>query len=128
MASVAPEQTVLPSLPTPVDNVMVLFGATGDLAKRKLLPGLFHLYELGLMPERFRIVGTSRSELTDGEFRKLARTVIEMPHRASLADDRVEQFAKLLSYAKTTPGLAAVVGSVAVAREETGAEAVLHYL
>ena len=128
MGSVAPVQTVLPSLPTPVDNVMVLFGATGDLAKRKLLPGLFHLYELGLLPERFRIVGTSRSELSDGEFRQLARTVIEMSHRASLADDHVEQFAKLLSYAKTTPGLAAVVASVADAREETGAEAVLHYL
>ena len=36
---------------TPSDRVLVLFGATGDLAARKLLPGLFHLYRVGLMPE-----------------------------------------------------------------------------
>src|ERR1700733_7121285 len=38
-------------------QVMVLFGATGDLARRKLLPGLFHLAQAGLLPE-YRIVGT----------------------------------------------------------------------
>ena len=43
----------------------MLFGATGDLARRKLLPGLFHLAEAGLMPERFRIIGTTRRELAD---------------------------------------------------------------
>ena len=43
----------------PDDHVIVMFGATGDLAKRKLLPGLFHLAEVGLMPERYRIVGTA---------------------------------------------------------------------
>ena len=46
------ERAASRSGPTPADTVIVLFGATGDLAKRKLLPGLFHLYELGLMPER----------------------------------------------------------------------------
>ena len=39
------------------DCVIVIFGANGDLARRKLLPGLFHLQQEGLMPERFRIVG-----------------------------------------------------------------------
>ena len=44
----------------PVDpHVIVLFGITGDLAKRKLLPGLMHLCEAGLMPE-FRLIGASR--------------------------------------------------------------------
>ena len=47
-------------VPTPDDHVVVLFGATGDLAKRKLLPGLFHLFEAGLLPAGYRIVGTSR--------------------------------------------------------------------
>jgi glucose-6-phosphate 1-dehydrogenase len=45
---------------TPTDRVLVLFGATGDLAARKLLPGLFHLYRVGLMPEQFRIIGSGR--------------------------------------------------------------------
>ncbi len=48
---------------TPDNHVIVLVGATGDLARRKLLPGLFHLSEAGLLPERFRIVATSRASL-----------------------------------------------------------------
>ncbi|MDA8385880.1 MAG: glucose-6-phosphate dehydrogenase, partial [Actinomycetota bacterium] len=38
----------------PDSAVLVLFGASGDLAKRKLIPGLYHLYRAGLMPENFR--------------------------------------------------------------------------
>ena len=40
------------STPRPDDHVIVMFGATGDLARRKLLPGLFRLAVAGLMPER----------------------------------------------------------------------------
>ena len=53
----------------PADLVIVLFGATGDLAKRKLLPGMFHLARVGLMPQRFRIIGTARTASTSSEFR-----------------------------------------------------------
>ena len=45
--------------PRPDDHVIVLFGATGDLAKRKLLPGLFHLHAAGLLPHEYRIIGSS---------------------------------------------------------------------
>ena len=58
--------------PIPDDLVIVLFGATGDLARRKLLPGLFRLTQAGLAPERLRIVGAGRHELSDQEFRRLA--------------------------------------------------------
>jgi glucose-6-phosphate 1-dehydrogenase len=37
----------------------VVFGATADLARRKLLPGLFHLAAVGLMPDRYRIIGAT---------------------------------------------------------------------
>lgn len=62
----------------PEDHVIVLFGATGDLARRKLLPGLFHLARAGLLPERYRIVGsaTPRSALSDDAFRKHARDAV----------------------------------------------------
>ena len=43
----------------PDPHVVVVFGATGDLAKRKLLPGLFHLARAGLLPERYRIIGSA---------------------------------------------------------------------
>ena len=50
--------------------MIVLFGATGDLAKRKLLPGLLHLSRAGLVPD-CRIVGTSLDDLDDDGFRAL---------------------------------------------------------
>ena len=57
----------------PEDHVIVLFGALGDLARRKLLPGLFHLDRAGLMPERYRIIGTSRKGGSEADFRKVAQ-------------------------------------------------------
>ena len=45
--------------PRPDNHVIVLFGATGDLAKRKLLPGLFHLHAAGLLPNRGRSPSSS---------------------------------------------------------------------
>jgi glucose-6-phosphate 1-dehydrogenase len=55
---------------------LVIFGATGDLARRKLLPALYNLAHEGGLPERFNLVGTSRSELTDAEFAKEAAEAI----------------------------------------------------
>ena len=52
-------------------HVIVLFGATGDLASRKLLPGLLHLAMTGMMPD-YRIVGSSTSTLTDTQARQLS--------------------------------------------------------
>jgi glucose-6-phosphate 1-dehydrogenase len=108
--------------------VIVLFGATGDLSQRKLLPGLFHLYEIGLMPERFRIVGTSRHGLSDDEFRALARSAIGNSDRSSPAGDSVEGFVKLLSHAPTTDGLPELAAAVTAAKQQIGAKSVLHYL
>ena len=44
---------------------IVIFGASGDLTVRKLIPALFHLYKDGQMPEPFRVVGFARREKTD---------------------------------------------------------------
>jgi glucose-6-phosphate 1-dehydrogenase len=58
----------LPVHPT----ALVIFGATGDLAQRKLLPALYNLAHEGALPERFALVGNARSEMTDEEFRQMA--------------------------------------------------------
>ena len=58
----------LPVHPT----ALVIFGATGDLAKRKLLPALYNLAHEGALPERFALVGNARSEMDDDEFREMA--------------------------------------------------------
>ncbi|WP_234035603.1 glucose-6-phosphate dehydrogenase [Erythrobacter insulae] len=56
---------------------LLLFGATGDLARRMLLPSLCALDADGLLPETLRIVGTARSEIGDSEFRDMAREALE---------------------------------------------------
>jgi glucose-6-phosphate 1-dehydrogenase len=82
----------------PDDHVIVLFGGTGDLARRKLLPGLFRLAQAGLLPERYRIIATSRGHLTDEGFRKRAKAAVEefgrLPSEASW-----QTFAANLSFA-----------------------------
>jgi glucose-6-phosphate 1-dehydrogenase len=61
----------------PGSHVIVLFGATGDLARRKLLPGLFHLAAAGLLPERYRIVGTARSKgISEAGFKERAHDAV----------------------------------------------------
>ena len=72
----------------PPNHVVVLYGATGDLAKRKIIPGLFHLSSVGLMPQRYRIVGVSRGELSDDEMRATALLSLQMfgPKRTRAAD------------------------------------------
>ena len=59
------------SMKRPDNHVIVLFGATGDLAKRKLLPGLFHLHAAGLLPREYRVIGSSPRQfaITTEQFR-----------------------------------------------------------
>jgi glucose-6-phosphate 1-dehydrogenase len=63
----------LPVHPT----TMVIFGATGDLAKRKLLPALYNLAHEGALPERFNLIGVSRGDLSDEQFQDEAREAIK---------------------------------------------------
>jgi glucose-6-phosphate 1-dehydrogenase len=69
-------------------HVLVLFGATGDLAARKLFPGLYHLAEDGRLPADYRIIGSGRhSPGTDDEFRDRIRDALE--ERVEELDDQV---------------------------------------
>jgi glucose-6-phosphate 1-dehydrogenase len=65
----------LERLPVPA-TTLVIFGATGDLAHRKLLPALYNLAHEGALPERFELIGVARREKGDQEFRDKARTSI----------------------------------------------------
>src|SRR5918998_47103 len=58
-------------------TTMVIFGATGDLAKRKLLPAMYNLAHEGGLPERFNLIGVSRSDIGDDAFREMARESIQ---------------------------------------------------
>jgi len=111
------------AMPAPKDQVIVLFGATGDLAKRKLLPGMYHLMRSGLMPERFRIIGAARKDLTEEEFRELARESIRGSGRKAGDHEAWERFAASLRFASVGDGYEQLGSAVAAAREELSEDA-----
>jgi glucose-6-phosphate 1-dehydrogenase len=117
------------SLRTPENMIIVLLGATGDLAKRKLLPAMFDLTRVGLMPKRFRIVGAARGQIDVEEFRELARESVDGASRSLLDSQSWERFAESLQFASVGDGYDALRDLVVAAREELGPEAgVLLYL
>ena len=118
-----------PAATVPEDHVIVLFGITGDLARRKLLPGIFHLTEAGLMPERFVLVGTSRSILEEDEFVDMVRTAVEESGRSPSLDGSWDRFAASLRFASLSDGYEALGEAVARARGDLGGDPrLLHYL
>ncbi len=118
-----------PAGQVPEDQVIVLFGATGDLAKRKLLPGLFHLARVGLMPRRFRIIGAARKPLEVEEFRELARESVQGSGRKTLDDGAWERFAESLRFASVGDGFDPLAGEISAARGELGEDTgILFYL
>lgn len=56
---------------------LIVFGASGDLTKRKIIPAVYRLFATGLLPERFFIAGAARSELSDAEFRRQMRGSVQ---------------------------------------------------
>src|SRR5919202_1316651 len=61
----------------PEPCVLVIFGASGDLAQRKLMPALYSLAVRRLLPDNFAIVGAARSEETDEEFRERMKGAVQ---------------------------------------------------
>ena len=88
----------LPVHPT----TLVIFGATGDLTKRKLLPALYNLAHEGALPERFQLIGVSRSDMPHGgDFREMAKEAIQSFSRTPPDDKLLEE---LLDEARYIPG------------------------
>jgi glucose-6-phosphate 1-dehydrogenase len=112
----------------PDDHVIVLFGGTGDLARRKLLPGLFRLAEAGLAPERFRIIGAARRDVSGEAFRQLARDSIS-ESGSQPEGESWDRFAASLRFVGIGEGIGALRQVVERSRTELGGDpALLHYL
>ena len=88
----------LPVSPT----TLVIFGATGDLAQRKLLPALYNLAHEGALPERFNLIGVSRADRPHEDYQALAREAIER-HSRRQPDDQV--LSSLLEHVRYVPGV-----------------------
>ena len=124
-----PRDAATGTLAPPDPHVIVLFGATGDLARRKLLPGLLHLAQAGLMPPSFRVVGTSLDELDDEGFRALARRAADDFARHRFDERQWTDFARRLTYVRHDAGVDGLARGVGDAVEDCGhSTRLLHYL
>ena len=111
--------------PRPDNHVIVIFGIGGDLAKRKILPGLYHLAVAGLLPEDYRIIGCARphSVMTSEAFREFAYDAV-----CDFASDKPsgkewDDFAQRLAFAiDPDDGPQSLQQAVAKAEEEIGGE------
>jgi len=78
---------------------VVIFGASGDLTARKLVPALYHLFKDKQMPPTFRVIGFARREKTDDSWRTELRTALDQFSRSKPVNDQVwQEFAANLSY------------------------------
>jgi glucose-6-phosphate 1-dehydrogenase len=109
-------------------HVIVLFGATGDLARRKLIPGLAYLEQSALAPD-VRVVGTSLEELSDEQFRTLAKEAVESFGHHKVTREQWASFASKVCYIPQSAGPEALATAVTSAETELGPDVRrLHYL
>ncbi len=92
-------------------QIVILFGATGDLSQRKLLPGLFHLSAAGFIPHLF-IIGVSLEDYDTDAFRALARQAIERNHNRKPAVEGWPKFEACLDYVPLKAGSGALKAAV----------------
>ncbi|HEM49236.1 MAG TPA: glucose-6-phosphate dehydrogenase, partial [Caldithrix sp.] len=83
----------------PVSFIFVVFGGSGDLAKRKLLPALFHLFKNDLLPENFAILGLGRKPYDDISYRqKMADSIKDITPKIRTDDQSIRNFIKRIFY------------------------------
>ncbi|TDL84139.1 glucose-6-phosphate dehydrogenase [Palleronia sediminis] len=84
----------------PVDPFdLVIFGGTGDLARRKILPGLYRRFVAGQMPEDARIIGAARSDLADESYRAdIREALVEFIGKGKLSEEQMAAFLSRLHY------------------------------
>ncbi len=83
----------------PDNLILIIFGATGDLTSRKLIPAIFSLKEQNLLPERFALVGSGRTEITSDIFRQMMeKSIIEYSEEKIQSGERITKFTANITY------------------------------
>jgi glucose-6-phosphate 1-dehydrogenase len=94
-----------PEAQTPVEGcTVVIFGASGDLARRRLIPALYNLLLDGLLPKKYAVIGLGRKPMTDEAFRDVAREGIIHHSRQPLVQDSWQEFERHLFYLRGDNG------------------------
>jgi len=79
-------------------TIFVIFGATGDLAAKKIIPSLWHLFEHGRLPKHLLIIGFSRRDLSSEEFKELVLAAVKNHTDSKMEEEKIADFFKLFSY------------------------------
>ncbi len=112
-------------------TIFVLFGATGDLAKRMVLPSFYQLFIEDLLPERWTLIGNGRGETSDEEFRDRVKASID-EFGSDLDSARWDEFSRRLHFAGkgfTSEDPGELLEAVEAGREDIGDDAQLvHYI
>lgn len=83
----------------PANITIIIFGASGDLTSRKLIPALFCLKTQKMIPEKFSVLGLGRTKITDNEFReKMKESILRYPEDEEIDESLLDEFAACLSY------------------------------
>src|SRR3954463_11278263 len=114
-------KTTPPALAKAEPCVLVIFGATGDLTRRKLIPALFDLACEGCMPPSFRVLGIGRSAMSDEEFRKTMKEAMQAAKGKDLQADQWSKFEKALYFFEGDPNDTGMYPRLAKKLEELGA-------
>src|SRR6056297_1760270 len=95
-----PKDIQMVSRVIPVDPFdLVIFGGTGDLARRKILPGLYRRFTAGQMPPEARVIGAARSEMSDDDYRhEIAGAIREFLPESVRDDASIDEFTRRLRY------------------------------
>src|ERR1700722_16929703 len=108
-------------------QVVVLVGATGDLSRRKLLPGLSHLSNAGFIPG-CQIIGVSLDNIDSDGFRKIAREALDQFSSRKVKDEEWAAFAATLDYVPMAGGETVLKAAVEKAERKLGGESQrVHY-
>ena len=113
---------------TPEPTTLVIFGASGDLTRRKLLPALYQLSRAQRLPARFAVIGVARSAMTDDEFRQQFHDSLAEFAGVKARDDVSAALAADLSYIQGEMDDPALYARLATKLKEGAAEGVLFYL
>ena len=83
----------------PDNLILVIFGATGDLTSRKLIPAIYSLKEQNLLPDRFALIGLGRTEMTSETFRNtMAEAILKYSEEEILNREKIPEFTRCFEY------------------------------
>src|SRR5215218_4792438 len=115
--------------PTPGATTLVIFGASGDLTKRKLLPAVYSLSRGQRLPARFSVIGVARTEMTDDQFREFFQESLrEFAKGEGRTDEVLRSLQEQMFFVAGEMDAPDLYTRLSERLEQVGSEGVLYYL